>query len=193
MNRIVLTLWVAAILVATGCGKKTEDKVAKSIAEKLIEKGLAAQGVKAKVNLSGENGSFTTLDADGQEHTLQIEGEGLTVKGPDGVTTFRSMGAGHMPEDFPQDVFVYPGARVVSSMSFPNGNMLALESSATLRDIITTVTTEMQAKGWTQKSSMDMGETAMLTFGKDTRATSMIIQSDNNLTTIQITVAAEEK
>lgn len=191
MNRIVITLCVAAILAATGCGRKSSDKMAESFAEKMIEKGLAAKGVKAKVNLSGETSSFTTTDADGQEHTLQIGTESMTFTGPDGVASFRAAGAGQIPADFPKDVFVYPGAKVISSMMFPSGATLTLESPATLQDITSTTRTEMQAKGWTQQSSMDMGEMAMVTFTKDTRTVSLIIRPESDLTTMQITVAME--
>ena len=127
MKRIVITLCVAAILAATGCGKKSSDKMAESFAEKLIEKGLAAKGVKTKVNLSGETSSFTTTDADGQEHTVKIGAESMSVTGPDGVASFRASGVGHIPEDFPKDVFVFPGATVISSMMFPYGATLTLQ------------------------------------------------------------------
>lgn len=188
MSRIAIVLCLAACVAATGCGKKTEEK----LAEKLLEKSLAAEGVKAKVDLSGETMSFTTTDADGKQSRVQMDGDSMVIEGPDGTTAFRTSGAGEMPVDFPADVYVVPGATVVSSMSYPGGFNLTLENSAAPKDVVAQFAAEMKAKGWTEKSSMNMPEMAMLSFAKDNRTANLIVQAEDGTTTINLTVAAEQ-
>jgi len=60
MKRTMIVLGLAACVAAAGCGKKAEEKLSEKLTEKLLEKSLAADGVKAKVDLSGDTMSFTT-------------------------------------------------------------------------------------------------------------------------------------
>ncbi len=189
MNRIAIVLCLAACVAATGCGKKTEEK----LTEKLIEKSLAKDGVIANVDLSGETMSFTTTDADGKQSNVKMNGEEVTIEGPDGKTTFRAGGAGKMPEDFPADVYVYPGASVVSSLSHSGGYNLALTSSAAPKDVVAKYAAEMKGKGWTSTSTLDTPEMAMLSFAKGNRTLNLIVQSENGTTSINLTVATEQE
>ncbi len=192
MNRIVILVCLAAGVAMTGCGRKAEEKRSEKLTEKLLEKSLSPDGVKADVDISGETMSFTTTDAEGQRADIQMNREGLTVKGPDGVTTFQAAGAGQMPADFPADVYVLPGADVVSSLSHPGGFNLALTSSAAVADVLAKYAAEMKAQGWTEKSTMNMGEMAMLVFAKDSCTANVIVQAENGRTAINLTVATEK-
>lgn len=187
MNRIALVLCLAACLAATGCGKKAGER----LTEKLIEKSLAAEGVKANVDLSGETMSFTTTDADGKQSNIKMSGDALTIEGPDGTTTFRSGGAGKMPEDFPADVYVVAGASVVSSLSHSGGFNLALTSPAAPKDVVAQFAAGMKDKGWAAKSTLDMADLAMLSFAKGNRTANVVVQSEGGATSINLTVATE--
>ncbi len=187
MNRLMTVLGLAAAVLAAGCGKSPEER----LAEKLIEKSLAKDGVTANVDLSGDSLSFTMTDADGKQANIQVAGESMTITGPDGVTTFRSDGSGGIPDDFPTDIFVPPGAKVISSMSYPGGANLTLESAESSASVIEAYAENMQAKGWKRESLMDMGEMAMVTYSKENRTASLIVQSEGGPTTINLTVASE--
>ena len=191
MKRTMIVLGLAACVAATGCGKKAEDKLSEKLTEKLLEKSLSQDGVKAKVDISGNQMSFTTTDADGKQANVRMDGDSLVVEGPDGVQTFRAGGAGEMPKDFPADVYVLSGADVVSSISTPGGANLALKSSSPKADVVAKYAAEMKDKGWTTESTMDMGETAMLSFAKDNRQASVIVQSEEGATSINLTVGTK--
>ena len=191
MKRTWIVLGLAACVAATGCGKKAEEKMSEKLTEKLLEKSLAADGVKAKVDISGETMSFTTTDANGKQSNVRMDGDSLVVEGPDGVQTFRAGGAGEMPKDFPADVYVPAGASVVSSISAPGGLNLTLQSGSPKADVVAQFAAEMKAQGWATESTMDMGETAMLSFAKDNRRASVIVQSENGATTINLTVGTK--
>lgn len=187
MKRNGIPWLLAALLAATGCGKKAEEK----LAEKLIEKSLAAEGVTAKVDLSGETMSFTATDADGKQSQVRIAGDEMTIAGPDGQTTFRAGGAGKLPADFPADVVVYPGARIVTSMSYPGGANLALESADAPQAVVAHYASSMKDKGWAEKTAMDMEDMSMRTYAKDNRTANLIVQAAEGATSISLTVVTE--
>ena len=191
MKRTWIVLGLAACVAATGCGKKADEKLSEKLTEKLLEKSLSQDGVKAKVDISGDTMSFTTTDADGKQANVRMDGDSLVVEGPDGVQTFRAGGAGEMPKDFPADVYVPAGASVVSSISAPGGLNLTLQSGSPKADVVAQFAAEMKAQGWATESTMDMGETAMLSFAKDNRRASVIVQSENGATTINLTVGTK--
>ena len=188
MKRTMIVLGLAACVAAAGCGKKAEEKLSEKLTEKLLEKSLAADGVKAKVDISGDTMSFTTTDADGKQSNVRMDGDSLVVEGPDGVQTFRAGGAGEMPKDLPADLYVQAGAEVVSSISTPGGMNLSLKSSDSKADVVAKYAAGMKDKGWTTESTMDMGEMAMLSFAKDNRAASVIVQVEDGATSINLTV-----
>ena len=191
MKRTWIVWGLAACVAAAGCGKKAEEKLSEKLTEKLLEKSMAKDGVKAKVDISGNQMSFTTTDADGKQAHVKMDGDSLVVEGPDGVETFRAGGAGAMPKDFPTDVYVIAGAEVVSSISAPGGINLALKSTSSKADVVAKYAAEMKAQGWATESTMDMGETAMLSFAKDNRRASVIVQVEEGATSINLTVGTK--
>ena len=191
MKRTMIVLGLAACVAAAGCGKKSEEKLSEKLTEKLLEQSLSQDGVKAKVDLSGDTMSFTTTDADGKQSNVKMDGDSMTIEGPDGVQTFRAGGAGEMPKDFPADVYVPAGASVVSSISAPGGLNLTLQSGSPKADVVAQFAAEMKAQGWATESTMDMGETAMLSFEKGDRQASVIVQVEDGATSINLTVGAK--
>ena len=191
MNRTWIVWSLATCVAVAGCGKKADEKLSEKLTEKLLEKSLSKDGVKANVDISGDTMSFTTTDADGKQSNVKMDGDSLVVEGPDGVQTFRAGGAGEMPKDFPADVYVLSGASVVSSISTPGGANLSLKSGAPKAVVVAQYAAEMKDKGWTTESTMDMGETAMLSFAKDNRTASVIVQVEDGATSINLTVGAK--
>lgn len=191
MKRTWIVWSLAACVAATGCGKKAEEKLSEKLTEKLLEKSLAKDGVQAKVDISGNQMSFTTTDADGKQAHVKMDGDSLVVEGPDGVQTFRAGGAGEMPQDFPADVYVMSGASVVSSISTPGGANLTLKSASSKADVVARYAAQMKDQGWTTESTMDMGEMAMLSFAKGDRRASVIVQAENGATDINLTVGTK--
>ena len=191
MKRTWIVWGLAACVAATGCGKKSEEKLSEKLTEKLLEKSLSQDGVKAKVDISGDTMSFTTTDADGKQANVKMDGDEMVVTSEDGTTTFRAGGAGKMPADFPADVYVLAGADVVSSISTPGGANLTLKSSSPKADVVAKYAAEMKDKGWTTESTMDMGETAMLSFAKDNRQASVIVQTEDGATAVNLSVGTK--
>ena len=147
-------------LMLTGCGRK--------VAEKMIEARMAKEGVKAKVDLSGEQ---------------------VTIQTKDGTSTFSGGKNAKVPDTFPKDVYVYPGATVVASVSVPNGCNLVLETKDDLEKVLGAFKDKMTGADWKEEMNMNQNGTSMCAYKKDKRSASIVIASADKKTTITITVA----
>ena len=188
MNRIAIVLCLVAGVAVAGCGKKADEK----LTEKLLEKSLSKDGVKADVDISGNQVSFTTTDADGKQANVKMNGDEMTISGADGVTTFQATGAGKMPADFPADVYVYAGADIVSAVSTPVGVNLSLKTASAKADVAAKYAAEMKNQGWAAQTTMDTGDMTMLVFTKDNRTANVVVQFIDGSTSINLTVATEK-
>ncbi|MCX6996939.1 MAG: hypothetical protein NTV49_07600 [Kiritimatiellaeota bacterium] len=159
MNYVVITLMVAGLLL-TGCGKKA--------VEKMVEARMAKQGVKAKVDLSGEQ---------------------VTIQTKDGTSTFSGGKGAKVPDTFPKDVFVYPGATVMASVTVPKGCNLVLETKDDLEKVLGAFKDQMAGAGWKEEMNMNQGGTSMAAYKKDQRTASVVVASVDQKTQITITVA----
>jgi hypothetical protein len=167
MKYAVMMALVAAVAM-TGCGKKTSE----TLAEKIIERQMAKEGVKGKVDLS-----------DGK----------VTMETKEGTSTFSSGGNAKVPDTFPKDVQVYAGAKVMASMSVPKGQHLILESGDSIEKIITFYKGQMTGGGWKEEMSMNQGESSMLVYKKEQRTVSIVVASSGKTSQIQLTVASDNQ
>ena len=115
-THVFLPCLVLCALLA-GCGKQSQE----TLTEKLIEKSLSRDGVAAKVDLDGGTMKFSTTDAQGRKADFKVEGDTVQVVSEDGVMTFASGENTKVPQNFPEDVLVYAGAKPVSAMLVERG------------------------------------------------------------------------
>ncbi len=188
IKRLFAGSLILGVAVA-GCGRKAQEK----LTEKLIEKGLAADGSVADVELSGDKITYTATDAEGKRSRVRIEGEQVTIAGEDGTVAYQAGGEGKLPQGFPADAFVYPGATIVTSMSFPQGVNVAFETKDAVATVVAKYASEMKAKGWTEKSTMKMDEVNMSSYEKGKRTASVIVQAQEGVTQINLTINATEE
>ena len=181
---IFLSCLVLCVLLA-GCGKKSED----ALAEKLIEKNLAADGVKADVDLDGGTMKFTSTDADGRKANVVIDNDAIKVVTEEGTSTYSSGDNVKIPADFPKDVFRYPEAKPLAAMSSAGTFMLNLKTSDALEKVGQRYKSEMTAAGWKEVSAFTSAESWMVNFGKDTREVGVILGKEDDSTTIMINIA----
>ena len=163
MKRCVLVVAVAALAV-TGCGKK----VSESITEKMVERAMAKDGVKGKVNIS-----------DGQ----------VTMETKDGKTTISTGAGAQVPETFPKDVHVYAGAKVTACMTVPGGQNLILESKDSVDKIVAAYKGKMIGAGWKEEMSMNQEASSMLVYKKEPRTASIVVSQAGDTSQITLTVA----
>mgnify|MGYP001048588113 CR=1 FL=1 len=185
-------LFVASLilgLAVAGCGRDAQEK----LTEKLIEKGMGGDGSVADVDVSGDKIAYTATDAEGKRSHVRIEGEQVTIAGEDGTVAYQAGGDGKLPQGFPEDAFVYPGAKIATSMSFPQGVNVAFETKDAVATVVAKYAAEMKAKGWNEKSTMKVDEVNMASYEKGKRTASVIVQEQNGVTQINLTINATEE
>jgi hypothetical protein len=161
---------VAGVTVGFGTASRYGNLGGSKVAEKIIETGLARQGVKARVDTS--------------------EGK-VTMQTKEGTATFSAGGNVAIPSDFPKDVFVYGGAKVLSSMTTPKGCNLTLQTKDSADTVLSAYKRTMTAADWKEESSVNQSGIAMLSYKKAERTAAVIIMTSDNKTTIQLTISSE--
>jgi len=156
MSRLIICLMIAGTLVSFGCGKKksTEEK----IAEKQIE---AATGGDADVDIS-EKGAKMTLTTD--EGTMKVStGEQASI-----------------PKDFPEDIPIYKGAEVQTSLQIPGGFSIVMFSKDNVKTVASALKSDIADNGWESMSAMEMGPQTILSFKKGDRVLSVVVAKNED-------------
>lgn len=162
----ILAVSLLLPFLLTGCGKKTEEKAM----EKQIEQ---ATGGKADVDLSKDRMSITTKTDKG-EVKMQV-GENVAL-----------------PDNFPKDVFVYPGSKISTAMQTPEGFHVDMVSGDKKQDVIDAYQKTMQSNGWSVQTTMAMGPQNMMVYDKGDRTANIIISADDD-NSVHITLSVGNK
>lgn len=164
MTRYMICLFCLMFLLV-GCGKEVQE----AAVEKKIEQ---ATGGDADVDLSDDGMKIT----------------GKTEEGEYAITSGEET---EIPEDFPSDVFIYRPSKAVMAMKVPDGYSVTLTTQDDKAKVVDAYKDQMQAKGWSEEGSMNMGSHSMLVYEKDGRNANInIIPSDDGVQ-INVMVAAE--
>jgi hypothetical protein len=161
----VIGMTMVSCMVLSGC-KKAGEKAA----EKAIESGMAKEGVKANVDVSGDK---------------------VTIESKDGTSVITGGKGTAVPEEFPKDVYVYEGATITGSVSVPGGFNLAMETKDSADKVLATIKSKMTEFGWKEEMTMNQGNHSMVGYKKGERTAMINIHADKKTT--QITLTAMEK
>ncbi len=143
--------------------------------------GLLAAAACRKREYVGPHGEQVEYDAKGNNVTVKTADGSVVVSG-DGVK---------LPEDFPKDVPVYPGAKIASAVSSAqsgtSGHMVTLETS----DSPDKIATFYKAKfsGWQVKMEMSSGggKVLLLESPDAKRSVTVVANPANGVTTVTLT------
>jgi hypothetical protein len=162
--RVFLFCLLGLILLVGACGESKEAAM-----EKEIEKATGA-------------------DAD-----VDISKDGMKVKGKteEGEFALTSGEDTEIPEDFPDDVYVYKPSKTIMAMQVPEGHSVTLMTKDDISKVVDTYKSKMEAKGWTDEGMMSMGNGRMLTYKKDGRMTGVNMASTDQGVQINVTTGKE--
>jgi hypothetical protein len=161
---------VAGVTVGFGAASRYGGLGGSRVAEKIIETDLARHGVKARLDTS--------------------EGK-MTVQTKEGTVSFSGGGRVAIPSDFPKDVLVYSGAKVLSSVTTPKGCNLTLQTKDPTDTVLNTYKRTMTAADWEEQASINQSGMSMLSYKKSKRTAVVVLTTSDNKTTIQLTAASE--
>ncbi len=138
---IVVFLCMALVLVAA-CQKKTEEKAAEKAMEKTIEKET------------------------GHKANVEINKNKVVVEQKEGKAEIAREGTLELPDNFPKDIYIYPGAKVLMSFSQKEGITVTLATDDDLDEVAAKYKEEMPKKGWSVETSMKMQQVRMFGYKK---------------------------
>ncbi|HEY8091321.1 MAG TPA: hypothetical protein VIF09_25835 [Polyangiaceae bacterium] len=164
----VVALLAASTLATTGC-KRLAEKAAEKAEEKAIERAAGAKGVQ--INSNGQ-GSMTVVT--------------------DAGTVMLGSGA-KIPEDFPKEVPVYPGASPTASIKTSEGARPAWTLTFETTDSKDKVAAYYKANlsGFTQKSAMDLGQASILVYSSAKYDVSLTANQQGPKTEILLAVSGK--
>jgi hypothetical protein len=120
-----------------------------------------------------------------KDGSLTVEQKGkdagsMTFTGKNGETVAITMNGGKVPDDYPKDVPLYQGTKVImsNSASEKHARHLILESSDPADKIVEYYKKGLDSNGWKVEGTMNMGEMNMFTASKDNRQ--LVIQISNS-------------
>jgi hypothetical protein len=168
MLRLVCIACCLMLLVA-GCGGSSDEAAMEKRMEEKIEE---ATGADAEVDMS-DKGMKVKGQTEGGEFSL-TSGEEIEI-----------------PEEFPEDVFIYRPSKALVAMKVPEGHSLSLTTKDETSKVVETYKSEMQANGWSQEGSMNMGDQFTLMYKKGDRIAAVSIGPSDDMTQITLTVGME--
>lgn len=124
---------------------------------------------------------------------VNTNGESGTITSKDGTLTFNTGGDAKLPADFPADVPLYAGAKLVSTMTLPTGMTVAQETGDALAKVAAFYKSAMTGKGWKQEVEVNGEGSAMLTYSQDKKTLQVTIGGESGKTTIVLMYIPPEK
>lgn len=165
--KAAVLMLVLLMVFAVSC-QKSQEKVAEKATKKAIEHETSE---KAEVNY-GKNK--------------------VTVKTKEGKFELSKKGNVKVPEGFPDDIYIYPGARVAMSMKQPEGLSVTLVSSDEMNVVADKYAANMKKNGWTEEGVAQMPQMRMLSYKKGDREAMIQMAPGSEEGKTMITIMAQE-
>jgi len=140
---------------------------------------LIAAGCKKTATYSTRDGSVT-VEQKGNDASS------MTFSSKDGKSVTMNVGGDKIPDDYPKDLPVYPGAKVMvtQSLSEKNARTLMLESTDPADKIAEFYKKGLESNGWKIENTMTSGEMNIFTAAKENRQAVLQIMNGGDKRTI---------
>lgn len=132
-------------------------------------------------------GGDVRVTEDGNEVTYEAttkEGAFKMAAGDKGIA---------VPDSFPKDVPILSGATVKVAMTQGAQMVVHLHAARAVADVAKFYQDELKGQGWEIETSMNMGDTSMLSAKKDKRQCSVVVAKEGNGALVQLAVSQEGK
>ena len=198
-----ISLLAIAFAVA-GCG----EKAAETAIEIMAEAAAARDGQSIDFEIDGDtitvktNDGTTELTIDAERGVVSIvsdegnvrataDDQGSRFESDDG--TILTGDQAKLPDDFPEDVPLYPGLKlnVVSDMQNGAAIMVQGEVDATIEEISAYYEKEAADQGWTTETEMKQPQMAMYIFKKDGRTMQVLAVPEDDGVSLSVTIQTE--
>ncbi len=150
-----------SLFALVGCNR-IKEKLAEKAAEKVVESATGTE-----VDLGSSSGSVTVRDP----KTGAVAHAGASV-----------------PDGWPSSAPIYPGAKVLGSLSTPEGKQVTFTTTDSPDKVHDFYKAKLPGK---QEAALDLGESKMLTKKDGTTSYVATIGKGDNETTVQLLVATK--
>jgi hypothetical protein len=136
-------------------------------------------------------GDEKTVETESGTFTVEREGEGVRISGEEeGVGTFSGQFGenARIPDGFPEDVPVYPDARVMGGMAAGGGGMVTLQTEDDPEEVVDFYREKLVEEGWSLGPPMELMGQRVLPFEKGDRNGAVQISREESETTILLTI-----
>jgi len=136
-------------------------------------------------------GEEETVEIEGGDLTVKAEGEGVRISGEkEGVGAISGQFGenAEIPDGFPEDVPIYPDAKVVGSMLAGGGGMVTLQTGDDPGEVTAFYRENLVKEGWSIASEMDLGGQHLLAVEKGGRNGAVQISREGSDTNILVTI-----
>ncbi|MDH3214021.1 MAG: hypothetical protein OEM05_16200, partial [Myxococcales bacterium] len=134
-------------------------------------------------------GEKTTIETDEGTVTVDRDDQTVTFSAGDEIIEMKTGERVELPKDFPKDVPVYPSATILTSMTSPEGIMVASRSTADAAEVVAFYKKTLVGEGWTVEGEMNMGPQHIISFAKGDRQVTVTAASDEGETQISLMAA----
>jgi len=118
----------------------------------------------------------TTVTTDQGKVTVSQDGNKATIK--DNKGSEMKIEQGKLPDNFPKDVPIYPGAIATMNAADPKAAMVTLRSDASKDEIAKYYTDELKGQGWKIQASTDLGGLFTMIAVKEQRRCTVTVTAD---------------
>jgi hypothetical protein len=165
---------------------KEESKIMSRIYFTLLLAGVfAAGGCGHSDSYTGPNGEKVTVSKDGKSIDVKTE------KGSSKINVSTGDKGIALPDNFPKDAPVYPGAIALSSVNSNDGMMVTLQTADSADKVAEYYAKELKGQGWTTESEVKLPQGTTYVNKKEKRNLSVSITGGDK-TMIMLIVAAEK-
>lgn len=200
MKRFMDSLvWIVSIFalvaIVIGCGK-AKEAAQETAVEKAIEAAASKDGQKVDVDLKKGTMEVTTKDGASTAKVDTATGS-VSVTSNDGNSKVAFGEGATIPEDFPKDVPVYAGAKVIgaSSDKANKQHMVQLETADAVLQVAEKLKADATTNGWTEDTNMNTtsgdNPMAMMTYTKGERKADYMVMKQNDKTSITVSTTGE--
>jgi hypothetical protein len=218
---VLIALLVSLLIAGAGCGKVSDtvsNKVKEKAIETALSKDgnkadvtLDKDGRVSSMAIKGpdgkeqkmdmkmdQNGGTMTIketDENGKTRDVQVSGSGdtstMTIQSDDGAMKIATGDAAKVPDDFPKDIPLYNGIKLISVQTMPDQKMFHIQATtADAMDKVAAFCKEQYVKqSWTEASSMNQAGDApmtMISYKKEDRILNVVLMKDKDGTMIQL-------
>lgn len=159
MKRLSVLLLVSASCLGVGCGQKSTTVT-------------NPDGSKATVTQKGGSTEITVTGENGE--TVRVAGGGGSVA---------------LPEGFPQDVPIYPAAKVTTSGKTPETMSVVLATTDPAKKVLDFYNEKLKANTWNIQATVNTEEGGMVTAAKGKSTCSVHVGRGDGQTTVVLGVS----